>query len=115
MVYVWIKVGHDGQATEIVCEQTDNINRLKIKIKQQLPKQFIHVDHSEIIVRNADNQTIDPGDNISFELLGTNSKNPFLVDTPALPSTGKPLLFVRLTLGLRLLLIRVITIPILHL
>jgi hypothetical protein len=77
-IYVWIKVTHDGQPTEIICEPDDNIDRLKIKIKQQLSPDFDQVDRDEIIVRDATGAIIDPGVEISScgESLGSSSKHP---------------------------------------
>jgi hypothetical protein len=92
-IYVWIKVMPNRQPTEIICEPDDNINRLKIKIKDQLSPDFDQVARHRIIIRDADGVIIDPGVGISSygETLGYSSKHPFLVDAPALnTSSGKP-------------------------
>jgi hypothetical protein len=88
-IYVWVKVTPDGQPTEITCESDDNIDRLKIKIKEQLSPDFDQVARYRIIIRDANNVIIDPGIGISSygQSLGYNSKYPFLVDAPA-PNTS---------------------------
>jgi hypothetical protein len=96
-IHVWIKVTPNGQQTEIICEPDDNIDRLKIKIKEQLSPDFDQVARHKIIVRDAIGAIIDPGVEISSyaQSLGSSSKHPLLVDAPA-PNTspGIPTFFM---------------------
>jgi hypothetical protein len=81
----------DGQPTEIICESDDNINRLKIKIKEQLSPKFDQVFRDEIIVRDANGAIIRPSYLVSSCYstgLGYDDETPFFVDAPT-PSTGK--------------------------
>jgi hypothetical protein len=90
-MYVWIKVTPDGQPTKITCEPDDDIDILKRNIKEQLSPKFDQVARDEIIVRDANNVIIHPGVEISSygQSLGSSSKLPFLVDSPAVQATGK--------------------------
>jgi len=79
MPQYWVKVGNKP-ATKITCEIDDDIDDFKLNIKTNYNSTF--EDFGDIIVRDRNNNEIDPGKIVSSLGIGESALNCFQVDVP---------------------------------
>mmetsp|Transcript_18924 Transcript_18924/g.17163 ORF Transcript_18924/g.17163 Transcript_18924/m.17163 type:complete len:461 (-) Transcript_18924:52-1434(-) len=89
MPHYWVKVGNE-QEVEIECNDTDNVNKLKKNIKEELHPKFENFPVDEIIVKKQNGEVLSPKTKISEVAVANSDETYFFVDAPTAPASQDP-------------------------